>query len=59
MPAAKKTTAKKAPAKKPAAPKVAPELVLEDGQWYIVSGNKRLDVGRSERYAQKMLNELS
>jgi len=54
---------KKAPAKKqarkPAAPKVPPALEEVDGQWYIVSGNKRLDVGRSERYAQKMLAELT
>ena len=53
--AAKKTTAKR----KPAAKKVPPELVQEDGQWYVVSGNKRLDVGRNERYAQRMLAELS
>lgn len=63
MPAAKKatakTTAKKTTARKPAAAKVPPELVLEDGQWFIVSGNKRLDVGRSERYARRMLDELT
>jgi hypothetical protein len=57
--AAKKTAEKKAPARKPAAPKVPPALEEVDGQWYIVSGNKRLDVGRSERYAQKMLAELT
>jgi hypothetical protein len=53
------TRKKPAAAKKPAAKKVAPELVQEEGQWYIVSGNKRLDVGRNERYAQRMLAELT
>jgi len=50
---------RKKPAAKPAEKKVAPELVLEDGQYYIVSGTKRLDVGRNERYAQRMLEELN
>lgn len=57
MATAKKTPAKKTPAKK-AAPKVAPELVEEDGQFYIVDGNKRLDVGRSRAYAQKYFDDL-
>jgi hypothetical protein len=50
----KKTTA----AKKPAAPKVAPVLEEQDGQWYIVSGTKRLDVGRNKRRAQQYLDDL-
>jgi hypothetical protein len=56
-----KTAAKKSGngRRKTAAKKVAPELVQEDGQWYILSGNKRLDVGRNERYAQRMLAELT
>ena len=47
------------PAKKPAPKKVPPELVEENGQFYIVSGTKRLDVGRSKRYAEKMLADLN
>jgi hypothetical protein len=49
---------RKEPAKKPAPKKVPPELVEEDGQFYIVSGTKRLDVGRNERYAKRMLEDL-
>lgn len=45
---------RKAPAKKA---KVAPELVYEEGFWWIVSGTKRLNAGRSERYARNMLAE--
>jgi hypothetical protein len=56
---ATKQTAKKTTAKRKKPEKVAPELIQEDGQWYIVSGNKRLDVGRNERYAQRILAELS
>ncbi len=42
--------------KKPAAPK--PVLVFDQGYWWIVSGTKRLNVGRSKTYANKMLREL-
>lgn len=53
------TTKKKPAAKKKAAPKkVAPELVHEDGQWYIISGTKRLDVGRNERLARSILADM-
>lgn len=48
---------KKTARRKPAAKKVAPELVQEDGYWWIVSGTKRLNVGRNQRYAQRMLEE--
>ncbi len=58
MATAKKTTAKKTAAKKPAAPKVPPVLEFEDGFYWIVSGNKRLNAGRSQRYAQNMLDDL-
>jgi len=44
---------RKTPAKKQA------ELVFEDGQWFLVQGNKKLDVGRSRRYAEKMLAEAN
>ena len=58
--AQKKTTAKSGNGRrKRTAAKVAPELIQEDGQWYIVSGNKRVDVGRNERYARSMLAEFS
>ena len=50
---------RKEPAKKPAPKKVPPELVEEFGHWYIVSGTKRLDVGRNKRYAEKMLADLN
>jgi hypothetical protein len=46
---------RKAPAKKQA--KVEPELLFEDGYYWIVSGTKRLNVGRSHRYAKNMLAE--
>lgn len=46
---------RKAPAKKAAAKKVAPELVHEDGFWWIVSGTKRLNAGRNQRYAEQMM----
>lgn len=38
--------------------KTAPELVHEDGYWWIVQGTKRLNAGRNERYAQQMMAEL-
>jgi hypothetical protein len=44
---------RKAPAKKQA--KAEPELVFEEGYWWIVSGTKRVNVGRSERYAATLL----
>ena len=47
--ATKKKTAAKS------APKQAPELLFEEGYWWIVSGTKRLNAGRSERYARAML----
>ncbi len=37
--------------------KVKPELVHEDGYWWIISGTKRLNVGRNEKYAQRLLDE--
>ena len=45
--------------KAPAKPKkTEPELVFENGQYWIVQGTKRLDVGRSKRFAEKMLADL-
>ena len=46
-----------APAKKAAAKKTEPELVFEEGYWWIVSGTTRLNAGRSKRYAERMLAE--
>ena len=46
-----------APAKKPAEKKVAPELVQDEGYWWIVSGTKRLNVGRNQKYAQRLMDE--
>jgi hypothetical protein len=45
--------------KSPTAKKVPPVLVHENGHWFIVSGNKRLDVGRNERFARRMLADLN
>ena len=50
--AGKRNAPKKATAK---GSKAAPELEFEDGVWYIVKGKDRTDVGRSERYARKLL----
>lgn len=42
----------------PANPKKQPpELVFEDGYYWIVSGTKRLNAGRNQRYAEKLLAE--
>jgi hypothetical protein len=32
-------------------------LVREGSQWYIVDGKKKIDVGRSKSYAEKLLAE--
>ena len=40
-----------------AAKKVPPELVHEQGFWWIVSGTKRVNVGRNQKYAQRLLDE--
>jgi hypothetical protein len=50
--AVKKPAAKKPAAKKPVA---APVLVFDEGYWWIVKGSTRVNVGRSERYAQTLL----
>lgn len=34
-----------------------PKLVFEDGQYYIVKGKSKVDVGRNRRYAERMLAE--
>lgn len=47
---------RKAPAKKA---KAAPELIHEEGYWWIVKGTTRVNVGRNERYAQKQLAEMT
>ena len=39
--------------------KVKPELVYEDGYWWIISGTKRINVGRNKRYAENLLAEQS
>ncbi len=43
--------------KKPAAKNSEPELVYDEGYWWIVKGTKRLNAGRSERYAQKLMED--
>jgi len=32
-------------------------LVQDKGQWIIMDGKKRIDVGRSKRYAERLLAE--
>ena len=32
-----------------------PELVYEEGYWWIVQGTKRLNAGRNRRYAEQLL----
>ena len=49
------TAKKKAPVKKQA--KAEPELVYEEGYWWIVKGNVRVNAGRSERYARNLMAE--
>lgn len=46
---------KKTPAKKTAAKK--PELLFEDGYWWIVTGSKKENVGRNERYARRIMEQ--
>lgn len=50
---------RKSTTKKKAAAKIAPELVHEDGYWWIISGTKRINVGRNKRYAENLLAEQS
>ena len=49
-------TKKKAAAKKA---KAVPELVHEDGYWWVVKGTTRVNVGRNERYAQEKFAEMT
>ena len=37
--------------------KEKPTLVIEEGQFYIRDGKKKIDVGRNRRYAEKLLAE--
>ena len=37
--------------------KVPPYLVQENGQWYIIDGKRKIDVGRSKRHAERLLAE--
>ena len=48
---------RKAPAKTKA--KAVPELVFEEGYWWIVKGTTRVNVGRSKRYAEAQLEVLA
>jgi hypothetical protein len=43
------------PAKK--STKAEATLEFEDGYWWIKDGRKKINAGRSERYAQSMLAE--
>lgn len=49
-------TTKKATTKKKTA-KAVPELVHEEGYWWIVKGNVRINAGRNERYARQLMDE--
>ena len=51
---------RKAPAngrKKRTTAKAEPELIFEDGYYWIVAGTKRLNAGRNQRYAENKLAE--
>lgn len=48
---------RKAPAKKKAA--AVPELIHEEGYWWIVKGTTRVNVGRNERYARAQMAEMN
>ena len=48
---------KKPTAKKTTAKKTEPALAFEDGYWWVVDGTKKTNVGRSRRYAEKILAE--
>lgn len=37
--------------------KETPSLVFEGGQYYIVKGKSKLDVGRNRRYAERLFAE--
>jgi hypothetical protein len=43
----------------PKKPKQDPYLAFEDGYWWIIDGTKRENVGRSRRYAEKLLAEAN
>ena len=51
--------AKKAAAKKKTTAKVAPELVHEEGYWWMVKGTTRVNLGRNERYARAQMEEMT
>ena len=54
--------ARKAPAKKTAAKKPVEstlEYDAETGTFYLVKGKDRTDVGRSRRYAERLLSEAN
>ena len=50
-------TTKKKPATAKRTAKATPELVYEEGYWWIVKGNVRVNAGRSERYARNLMAE--
>jgi hypothetical protein len=41
--------------KQPTKAKAVPELIFEDGYYWIVQGTKRLNVGRNQAYAERYL----
>lgn len=48
---------RKAPAKTTA--KAVPELVFEEGYWWMVKGTTRVNLGRNERYARGQMEEMT
>jgi hypothetical protein len=55
--AAKKAAAKKKTESKPAAATL--EFNAEDGHYYLKQGRVKTDVGRSRRYAEKLLADTN
>jgi hypothetical protein len=43
--------------KQPTKAKAVPELVFEDGYYWIIKGTTRLNVGRNLKYAEKYMAE--
>lgn len=40
-------------------PRSKPVLIERNGQYFIKQGGKETDVGRSKRYAEKLLREMT
>jgi hypothetical protein len=55
----KASTTTKKTASKTAAAKAVPELVEEEGYFWMVKGTTRVNLGRSKRYAENQFAEMT